>query len=118
MRKAIGVLTLIGCLLGLGVEVDAQVQLGAHVGYTHITGDVTTAIKPAPGTLHAVCLNTPVATEIITLFDSLTAAGTVIAVITVPASPQPVCLPYHASFNVGLTVLTATAASDITVTWE
>jgi hypothetical protein len=31
---------------------------------------------------------------------------------------MPVCLSYNVSFNIGLTITTATASSDITVTWQ
>ena len=114
MRKAIGVLTLIACLLASTVA-DAQ---NPHVNYTNITGQTTTTPKPASGFLHTVCLNTPTATSVITMFDNTAASGTKIGTITVVASPQPYCFIYNVSFNVGLTIVTATASSDITVSWE
>jgi hypothetical protein len=89
-----------------------------HVNYTNITGTGTATLKPGPGFLQNVCFNSPVATEVVTLWDSLAASGVKIGTITVPASPMPVCLPYNVSFNVGLTVQTATASSDITVAWQ
>jgi hypothetical protein len=92
---------------------DAQ-----SIGFKNITGQTTTLVKPGAGKLHQVCFNTPAATEVVTIFDSLTAAGTKIATITVQASPQSGCLRYDVNFSVGLTVLTATASSDITVTFE
>ncbi len=60
---------------------------------------------------------TAVTTTVVTVYDSLAASGTVIATITVPASPMPVTLTYDAAFNTGLTIVTATAASDITVSY-
>lgn len=86
--------------------------------YTNITTDTTTVIKTGQGVLHAINFNKPVATEVITVFDNTAASGTAIATITIPASPQPVTLFYDVSFNTGLTILTATAASDITVSWR
>jgi len=89
-----------------------------HINYSHINSNGTTTIKPAPGWLHALTLNNPVATSVITIYDSLSGSGTVIGVITVPSGQGIVSLPYECSFNVGLTIVMATAASDITVSWE
>jgi len=116
MRKTLGlVLTTFALLLILGGLASAQV---ARTNYFHITTDSTFLVKPGAGVLTTVCLNAALATEVITIFDSLTATGTVIAAITVPTSPQPVCLPYNVNFQVGLTVLTATATGDITVGYQ
>jgi hypothetical protein len=65
-----------------------------------------------------LCINTPVATETVQIYDSLTAANAKIGLITVPASPVPVCLPYNVNFQIGLTIVTATASSDITVGYQ
>lgn len=89
--------------------------------FTNITGQATTVVKNAAGVLRGININTPVATETITIFDNTSAAGTKIGTITVPAAPVPVSLTYGANglnFNTGLTIVTATASSDITVIWE
>ena len=83
--------------------------------YRNITTQTTTICKGGPGFLDKITLNNPVATSVITVFDNTAASGTTIATITVPASPQPVSLHYGVRFTTGLTVLTATASSDITV---
>jgi len=88
------------------------------VQYTNITGQATTVVKPAAGILHAIILNNPVAAAVITIWDSLTASGSKIGTITVPAAPQPVALRYDLNTNTGLTIQTATASSDITVIYE
>lgn len=85
--------------------------------YTNITGDTTTTIKTGPGILHCITINAGTATETITIFDSTTGSGTKIGTITIPASPQPVSLFYEVGFGNGLTIVTATAVSDITVAW-
>ena len=77
----------------------------------------TTAVKTGAGILHAITLNKPTATAVITVYDNTAASGTVLATITVPASPQPVTLLYDITFTTGLTITTATAASDITVSY-
>ena len=85
--------------------------------YQNITGDATTTLKSSPGYLHCITLNNPVATEVITIYDNTAASGTKIGTITVPASPQPVSLFYEVAFWTGLTIVTATATSDITVSF-
>ena len=105
-------------LLALSIfprAVDAQAV--AHVSYANITTDATTLVKSGAGKLVAVCVNTPAATETITLYDNTVASGTKIGTITVYASTNP-CFYYGVSFLIGLTIVTATAAGDITVAYE
>lgn len=94
---------------------------GAAVGWnkTVITAaaPTTTAIKESPGVLGKIVLNGPVATGIVTIYDALSASGTPIAIITVPVSPLPVELEYNCRMDIGITIITATAAQNITVTW-
>lgn len=77
----------------------------------------TTAVKTGAGILHTITFNKPVATAVVTVYDNTAASGTVLATITIPASPMPVTLTYDAVFATGLTITTATAAQDITVTY-
>lgn len=87
--------------------------------FVNITADAptTTVVKSGAGVFHTLVLNKPVATETISMYDGPASGGIVIGTITVPASPQPVTLHYDASFVTSLTIVTATAASDITVTY-
>ena len=84
--------------------------------YAHITTDTTTLVKSGGGLLHTICVNTPAATETITVDDALTATTPTIAVITLYASTTP-CFTLDINFTVGLTIVTGTAAGDITVTY-
>lgn len=86
--------------------------------YLNITGDATTLVKNGTGVLYSITLNNPTATEVITIYDNTTNSGTKIATITIPATPQPVTLAYNTTFNIGLTIVTATASSDITVNFR
>lgn len=88
------------------------------MNYLNITGQATTTVKSVPGVLHAITFNNPVATSVVTIYDNTTNAGTKIGTITVPASPMPVTLLYDVNFGTGLTIVTATASSDITVSYQ
>jgi hypothetical protein len=89
---------------------------GDH-SYLNLTAAGTTTVKAGPGVLNRIILNNPVAAATVTLWDSLTAAGTKIGTITVPASPQLVALSYNVAFNLGLTIV-ITGAPDITVSYK
>lgn len=87
--------------------------------YTHITlaAPTTTVVKSGAGLLHAVTINQAVATGVITIYDNTAASGTVIAVITQPAAVLATTqvVLYDVKFATGCTIVTATAAQDITV---
>ena len=87
--------------------------------YTNITAaaPTTTVVKSGLGVLHAITFNKPTATCVVTLYDNTSAAGSIIGTITIPANPMPVTLLYDVAFNNGLTIVTATGASDITVSY-
>jgi len=83
----------------------------------HIAGASTNILKYGPGMLHKVILNNP-ASGAITVYDNTAGSGTVIAIINPASSGTPVTMHYHCPFSTGLTVVTAAAASDTTVTYE
>lgn len=114
-------LAALGVIWSLLAPVPAPAQQFMQPGpffYKNITGTATATLKAGPGTLHAVTFNAPTATAVVTLWDNTTNSGTKIGTITVPASPQPVTLIYDVQFGVGLSVTTATASSDITVSFR
>lgn len=84
--------------------------------YANITGDATTLVKSGPGIMHGICVNTPTATETSTVYDSLTATGTKIATLT-SYTGLPGCYIYDVAFATGLTIVTAVASGDITVSY-
>jgi hypothetical protein len=92
--------------------------MGGAYSYTHITTDATTVIKTTPGLLHTICINTPIATETITVGDSATTSTPTIAAITEVTAQTPTCQTYDVQTSTGLTVVTAVAAGDITVSWK
>lgn len=89
----------------------------AGYNYANIVSQTTTVIRATAGILHTITFNNPVATSVVTVYDNTSATGTKIATITVPASPVPVTLTYDVAFSTGLTIVTATATSDITVSF-
>jgi hypothetical protein len=101
-------------LVALLAPAHAQQQV---YSYQNITTDTTTTLKTGPGYLHTVCINTPAATGTIAIYDSTAASGTKIGTITSYASTT-VCQHYDVAFWIGLTIVTATAAPDITVTFR
>jgi hypothetical protein len=105
-------------LLGLFLAIaPAAAQAPQSFQYQNITTDTTTVVKSTSGVLHTVCVNTPAATGTITIYDSTAASGTKIGTITSYAS-LPKCFTYDVAFWTGLTIVTATAAPDVTVSWR
>lgn len=86
--------------------------------YKNITTDATTVVKAGPGLLHTISINTPLATTTITIYDNTAASGTKIGTYTIAASPQPSSVTYDVNFLIGLTIVTGTASSDITVSYR
>lgn len=102
--------------LGLCAPALAQERVWQYANIT-LAAPTTTVLKSKPGMLHSVCINTVAATETITIYDNGAGSGTKIGTITV-VSGVPSCLIYDVAFWTGLTVVTATAASDITVSFQ
>ena len=86
--------------------------------YTHVAAD--TQVKAGPGVLHSVVLNGFTTTGDVTLYDSLTETGTVIAVlhlnVATSISVQPITFLYDLKFETGLYVgFDGAVAADLTV---
>lgn len=93
-------------------------------GYSFLnipTAATQNAIKSGAGTLHNFTINTQVASATATLYDALTATGTKIGTITLPASlvgDGPITVPYDIAFAVGLTIVTVGTNFDCTVSYK
>lgn len=86
--------------------------------YYNITGQTTNNIKSGLGVLHCITFNKPVATSAVTIYDGDAVDATrIIGTITIPASPMQTYFLYDIQFSKGLTVVQATASSDITVVY-
>lgn len=83
--------------------------------YTHITTAATTVIKSGAGSLHTICVNTVGAGATITVDDAASATTPTIAILS---GATLGCYTYDVAFSVGLTIVTAITAPDITVSWR
>lgn len=101
----------------LGLPLDANNKPAPFYSGTNITTQATTLVKTGAGFFKSLVLNKPTATTTIAIYDGIDAGGTLKGTITIPASPQPVTLPYDLAFTTGLTVVTGVANSDITVVY-
>ena len=86
--------------------------------YTHVTADAQ--VKAGPGVLHSVVLNGLTTAGDVTIYDSLTEAGTVIAIlhldVTTSLSVQPITFLYDLKFTTGLYFgYDGALAADLTV---
>ncbi len=112
MRQALAI------ILGLLLAVcPAAAQQPLVYAYANITTDTTTTLKSVSGFLHTICINTPAATGTVTIYDNTAGSGTKIGTITSFASVGG-CFTYDVQFWTGLTIVTATATPDITVSFR
>nr|AKH47756.1 pol-like polyprotein [uncultured marine virus] len=84
------------------------------------TAATNNAIVAGSGVLHTIVVNFPVASATITVYDALTATGTKIATITLPATllnQGPMYVNFDCIFAVGLTIVTTGTNFDITVNY-
>lgn len=86
--------------------------------YSHIATSTTTTVKSGAGVLHTITINAlGTVASAITIYDSATATGTVIAVINSLSISGT--LTYDVAFTTGLTIVsTGTVAPDITVSYR
>lgn len=113
-----GLPTLTVDLIGNVLDLSGGGLIGGW-NYYPIVGQTTNVIKASTGILHALVFNKPVATSVVTIYDGRSGTtGTLIATITIPASPMMTVFPYDLIFGTGLTVIQATASSDITVLYR
>lgn len=84
--------------------------------YKNITANATTVVKTGVSILHAVVVNNPGTTWVITMYDNTAGSGSLIGTLTSPVSGGQ--YEYHASLSNGLTIVTSgTTAGDITVVY-
>jgi len=90
--------------------------------YKNITlaAPTTTVVSTGEGILHSIIINKAVVSSVITIYDGISVAlGTLIGTITLPATllrTQEV-LTYDVALKKGLTIVTATGACNLTVSY-
>lgn len=117
MKRLALALLLLGLSLPAAAQISPPTWIGAAYNYKHITADATTTVFSGPGVLGAICVNTTAATETITIYDNTAGSGTVVGIITL-GSASGGCYAYNSYLATGLTIVTATAAGDLTVVWH
>lgn len=101
------------------VGIQGTVYIGGY-NYSRMTTAATLLVKTGPGVLHAITINTPVASGTIEFDDALTNTTPIIGKITLPAtllSDGPKNTIYDIGFSTGLSI-TTTGTMDITIAWK
>ena len=103
--------------------IPTAIGAAATGGYSFLNiaaGQATTVVKASAGTLHSISLNSAAtATNVTTVYDNASGAGTVIAIPNVVAATVPTTLLFDLAFANGLTIITATAnGGNMTVTYK
>jgi len=86
--------------------------------YSRINTSTTTVCKAGSGMLHTITFSAIAATATINVFDNTAGSGTVIFSYTGGAIASPITVTFDTRFNIGLTVVTAVAAVDMTVSFS
>lgn len=116
-RLALATILLLGLAFPAPAQISPPTWIGAAYNFLNITTDATTTVFSGPGVLGAICINTTAATETITIYNNTAASGTKVGTITL-ASASGGCFAYNTYLSLGLTIVTATAAGDLTVIWH
>ena len=109
-----------------GVWVDAagrpaSITADKSASFVNIPTQTTTLVKTGEGVLIRIIIPTQVASATVKVYDSLTAANTVIMdTLTMPATlldEGPMVLEFGVLFSTGCTVVTAGATMPLTVVY-
>lgn len=100
-----------------GVTFQRFGVVDARSRFLNLSAAGTTTVKPGPGTLRHVIVNTAQLGSTLTLYDSLTGSGLKIA--TVDCSNSAKVLEYDLDFSTGLTLVVAgSVPPDVTVMYD
>ena len=116
MKKLIAVL-----LLAMTVPCFANSPEDQGFIAQNITTDATTVVKNAKGVLHEICINKYGVSGTVAVYDGVSTAGLLLGTITETAtvtSQVPNCVMHDIAFQNGLTIVTGTAAHDLTVIYH
>jgi len=107
---------------GQPLKSDVYGNLWTKIGgspFTRIVTATTTTVKSGAGTLHRIVCNTAVANAVFTIYDNTAGSGTVIGIITEPATllSNKWTQDYGLRFGTGLTIVSS-STEDITVIYS
>lgn len=100
------------------VAANGAQQVEQKNSFNHISTSTTTAVALVPGVLHSISVNTKgTVASTITVYDSLSASGSIIAVIdSLNLAGTTI---FDVAFTIGLTIVTTgTVAPDVTVSYR
>ena len=104
------------------VTITPQVNSSRHYSFTnYATAQSATTLVTGAGILHAIIINTPIASATITVYDNTAASGTKMLLITLPAAllssgPEEIIL--DSKFSTGLDITTTGTNFDVTFVYE
>jgi hypothetical protein len=95
-----------------------QVYPMGYKFYNIATTSAGTLIVSGSGVLYNVVIGTPVANQVITVYDGTSTTGTLLSVITCVATTAPVgTILFNAYYKTGLYIVSTTGAANVTVTY-
>jgi len=97
-----------------GGQSCVPVNTGYNNLFNNIASAKTTLVKTGAGSLHSIVVNNKGSTVTVTIYDSLTAAGTKIATMLLTSEST---ITFDVAFYTGLTVVTS-GTTDITVSYR
>lgn len=112
------VVDIVGAAAATTTGVGTSAVEEAGTAFSEITTATTTLVKSGATILHSVCVNTPIASATIKIYNAITATGTPFT-LTIPSTitgESPFCMKYDVYFGTGITVVTS-GATDVTVTF-
>ena len=99
-------------------ETKAAVAEDNTAGVFVVEHRYSSAFMTGAGLLHSIVHGVPTTTSVITIYDNTAASGTIIAKLTPVTGQGAVTFVLDVSFTIGLTVVVATAGSDVTVSYR
>lgn len=108
--------TIVGAVAVGNTGVGTKAVEQAGTSFSEITTATTTLVKTGASVLHSVCVNTPIASATVKVYNALTAVGTPFT-LTIPSTvtgESPFCMKYDVYFGTGITVVTS-GLTDVTV---
>jgi hypothetical protein len=92
-------------------------KLETNTQYGRLTTAATYNFKYGPGVLHRLVINTSTNGTLLTVYDDTSGTSNILAIVSTPATANPISLEYHIPFQNGLKVV-STGTWDVTFCYE